>query len=150
MPDYYILGILPLLAVLRLIFGPIVLWSDKIPGANGQNSFFLIHMARTPFQAAVFAQELWESPRALFRLIPGYSRKAEIFSHEIEVQAAELVYMVDAAIYRTEEVRKMKSAYKYLAALSEEEITQRMVAQSAKARAWVLDHIKVIVAAKTK
>jgi hypothetical protein len=143
------LALLGLIVALRVIFGPYVVFVDKLAGANGRNSPLHIRMRRGPFQAAVFAQELWESNHALLRLIPGRSRGMELFSHEIEAQAAGLIYGSDIEAYRYAEARRM-GGYRQLAGLTPDEIEEGMRASAARALAWVQKHRKAIEAAKDR
>jgi hypothetical protein len=140
---------LVLVAALRLIFGPYVRFVDVLIGKNGHNTLFTVTIRRSPLQAAVFAQELWESNHSHLRLLPSSRRKMEIFSHEVEVQAAQLLYGVPHAQYRMEESRRM-TGYPHLKGMTPEEIERAMRAQAGEALKWVYAHKPLLERAKTK
>ena len=135
----YALLVFAAAVVFRVIHGPFVSFVDQMPGAGGRNNLFRVRIRRGSYQAAVLAQELWESDRTLLRAIPGYKRGAQIFSHEIEVQAAGMHYGADVEAYRHAEARRMGS-YPELKGLSAAEIEVRMRAKADDAFSWVHKH----------
>lgn len=146
--DWFILpALLALIVAARLIFGPIIWFKDEMHGRNGHHTFFTVVTRRGPLQAAVFAQELWESPRVFLRIWPGYSRRAELFSHEVEVQAAALIYGANADDYRRQEAKGM-TGYRALKGMSPETIEIEMRKQAGSARTWVEAHARKIRWAK--
>lgn len=85
-------------------------------------------------------------PGALaLRLVPeikALQRQKELMSHEIEVQAASVLYGVDPNSYRIVEVSAMVAAvergsYPWLRGISKADITFEMIQRASDARAWV-------------
>ena len=72
----------------------------------------------------------------------------EILSHEIETQAAVILYGVNESEYRNKEARTLSTKYKHaFDGISQEDIVIEMLAVSAKAKSWVkknLDDIRKI------
>lgn len=105
--------------------------------SNGRNNAFRIRIKRGPYQAAVYAQELFEFGYKWRRLhVFLNKREMELMSHEIEVQAAVLFYGVDEVQYRRREAGGMP-AYPWLKGLSPVVIEQEMLDRSVAAREWV-------------
>ncbi len=98
-----------------------------------------------PFPAAVWAQKAWEAQAKLnpltllrTRLSRTARRAFEIMGHEIEVQAAALIYGADPETYRARESRSMKRGDDGLFAdMSLKDIRTAMTARSTEAAKWV-------------
>jgi hypothetical protein len=136
---------------------PVITLSKKLNGANGRNwpGIVIIDPA-AEMRAAVWAQEMYEATwklnpwNLLRRTFTARGREEmEIMGHEVEVQAAVLLYGVDAIEYRSLEVWAL-SHYKGLwrsipVQDRPRHITGLMVDVSDKAKAWVqtnLDQIR--------
>lgn len=120
---------------------PLTFTVDRIEGANGRNWPTHIVIKRSYLQAAIYAQERWEWPRFIHRLFAPI--RCQIFSHEVEVQAAAIVCGQDEHAYRRQEANLMMD-YDYLYPLGVDEIESRMKAQREKARKWVLSMRKTL------
>lgn len=83
---------------------------------------------------------------AAFVLVPQLhvvQRRKELMSHEVEAQAAGLLYGADVAAYRTHEAGGML-AYAWLGGMSREEIALRMEANAGKALRYVRRHLRFL------
>ncbi len=93
----------------------------KIDGANGRNWPGIVHLdPRAKWPAAVWAQEAWESlikmhPAGLLRRTVSSGdvkrkmrRAREIIGHEVEVQAARVIYGLRVEDYRYREARAQR------------------------------------------
>ena len=124
---------------------PITL-TRRLKGANGRNwpGLVLLH-PDAPRRAAVWAQEAWEAMRKLnpinlvkVRLSRRARRRMEVMGHEVEVQAAALVYGLSASTYRVAEAARMRTGYDGLfAAVSAPQLVAAMEAVSDDASRWV-------------
>ena len=126
----------------------------KLDGANGRNWPGLVILSpHAPYPAATWAQEAWEAeykmnPIRLLRVKLDRSvlREMEIMGHEVEAQAAAIVYGRDAERYRTNEARAMIRGYDGLfAGVSAEDLADRMKDCAPEASRWVrrnLDDIR--------
>lgn len=128
---------------------PITKWYDDLDGKNASNNVFLIKMQKgLKYPKAIWMQEYYEARlkrnpinalRSLFS--KSFQRKMEIFSHEVEVQSAVLVYGVNRAEYRRKESIAMKYGYNGVFSCMElEDIQDAMLSVSPKAAAFVYDH----------
>lgn len=124
---------------------PIVI-TRRLVGANGRNwPCFAMLDPDAPLPAAVLAQEAWEAmhkanPLNMLRtrISARHRRAMELMGHEIEVQAAALIYGMSPARYRAREAEVLRSGYGGLfAGMGPSEIVAEMAARSAEARAWV-------------
>lgn len=134
---------------------PIITIKRRLDGRNGLNGpGFVVIDPDAPYPAAVWAQEAWESQHRLtnpvnwiatmwpFRKIdPSPTRRMEIMGHEVEVQAAVLIYGVDANWYRDSEARAMRRGYGGLFSSTPlDDLIEAMKARSDDARQWVRRH----------
>lgn len=127
------------------LFPPSFLVGDTHDTTDAQNNAFWISVSRgAKYRAAVYAQELWEFPRALlFGLCPWYDKEAaECFSHEIMAQAAGILYNIDVDAYRHENAFSV-AGYDYVRK-SPEGCEATMKSRSEEAKAWVLSHLNKI------
>ena len=117
-----------------------------LDGRNAKNNAFRVVIdPDVPFRAAVLAQELYEAEakrdpvRAIeVRLDSSAERKLEITGHEVEVQAAALIYGQDEAAYRAKEAASMHRGYGGLFRdMPVAEIIAAMEARKPTARQWV-------------
>lgn len=123
-----------------------IIFERRIRGANGRNWPGVVVMhPDAPLPAAVLAQEWWE---AMHKLNPlnalrvAFSsharRRMELTSHEVEVQAAAIIYGKDRHDYRVAEVDRMKRGYDGLFdAVTRAQMRAAMEAMSDEARRWV-------------
>ena len=118
----------------------------RLSGANGRNwPGYVLLDPDAPHRAAVWAQEAWEAMRKLnplalvkVRLSRRARRRMEIMGHEVEVQAAALVYGLSASTYRVAEAARMRAGYDGLfAGLSAPQLVAAMEAVSDDAGRWV-------------
>ncbi|MDB6179017.1 hypothetical protein PAF17_16110 [Paracoccus sp. Z330] len=123
----------------------------KLKGANGRNwPGFVVLNPDAPMPAAVLAQEVWESRHKLnpFTLLKTVlsdraKRRMELMGHEVEVQAAILIYDSNAVRHRNREAAAMKAGYDGIfAGYSIADIQSGMSAQSDEARRWVRKNMK--------
>lgn len=116
---------------------------------NGRNWPGVVIMRKNhPQGAAIWAQEAYE---ARYKLNPinfiksrtsSGCRKMEILSHEIETQAAVILYGVNENEYRNKEARTLSTKYKHaFDGMTQENIIIEMLAVSAKAKRWVEKNI---------
>lgn len=95
----------------------------------------------------------WLAPLAAwaaFVLVPqmhAVQRRKELMSHEVETQAAALLYGANVAAYRAHEAGGMPS-YAWLKDMSREEIERRMEANSGKALRCVRRHLRFLTAVR--
>lgn len=97
---------------------PITL-TRRLKGKNGTNWPGLVLLdPDAPLRAAVWAQEAWEAMRKLnpialvkVRLSRRARRRMEIMGHEVEVQAAALVYGESVEKSRYREISAMLAGY---------------------------------------
>lgn len=89
-----------------------------LTGANGRNwPGVVILNPDAQLPAAVLAQEWWEAVwklnplNLILRFLPRYRRRMEVMGHEVEVQAAALIYGLDATAYRQAEAARMQRGY---------------------------------------
>ena len=141
------------------------LWNPKVKwkplhGKNGENSLF--HIAMDPdarYARAVLAQEIaerrWKIARGfgipglqlILQRIPAMNRAMELWGHEVEVQAAALIYGADEDGHRGSEAWAMSqnSSYGfYDADWSTDTIISKMSKRSRKARKWVHSNVKLL------
>lgn len=118
----------------------------RLSGANGRNWPGYVQLdPDAPLRAAVWAQEAWESmykmnPMNLLRvrLSRKYRRRMEIMGHEVEVQAAAMVYGISASKYRMDESGSMKNGYNGLFdSMSRTQLIAAMEAVAPDAARWV-------------
>lgn len=131
---------------------PIVI-RRPVKGANARNWPGLVILdPEARFPAAIVAQEAWEAiyklnPFTLLvtRLSRSARRRMEIMGHEVEVQAAALIYGKVASAYRGAEARSMHAGYDGLfAGHSVIRIEAAMEAVSDEANRWVRRNIQKI------
>ena len=124
---------------------PITL-TRSLRGANGRNWPGLVLLdPDAPLRAAVWAQEAYEARYKLnpinlirVRFSKRARREMEIMGHEVEVQAAALVYGLSASTYRVAEAARMRAGYDGLfAGLSAPQLVAAMEAVSDDASRWV-------------
>ena len=132
-------------ALLLVACSPSIHLAD-LDGRNAKNNAFRVVVDRdAPFRAAVLAQELYEAEakrdpiRAVeVRLDHSAERKLEIAGHEVEVQAAVLLYGQDEDAYRAKEAASMHRGYDGLFRdMPGAEIIAAMEARAPSARQWV-------------
>lgn len=117
----------------------------KIKGANGRNRPLHVTIDPTvPYHKAVLAQEIWESIHKTnpINLLKSRSksgqREMELMGHEIEVQAAVMLYDVDEREYRKAEAGRMRAGYGGI--FRGMDVEAEMARLSGKARAWVVEN----------
>lgn len=123
---------------------PILIYR-RLNGANGRNwPGFVILDPKAPLAAAVAAQELWEAlwklnpVNLLLRFLPRYRRRMETISHEVEVQAAAMLYGLNVDTYRFREASRMTLGYGGLFEdLTPEQLNDEMRKYSQRAKTWV-------------
>lgn len=124
-----------------------------LTGAHGRNWPGLVILdPAAPLPAAILAQEAWEAiyklnPFALLvtRLSRSARRRMEIMGHEVEVQAAVLIYGKVASAYRGAEARSMRAGYDGLfAGMGEARIVAAMESVSDEANRWVRRNVHKI------
>lgn len=115
----------------------------KIKGANGLNRpLHVIIDPTVPYYKAVLAQEVWESihktnPINLFKSRSKRGqRELELMGHEVEVQAAVLLYGVNEKEYRAKEAKSM-TGYKQFKGFSARSIERDMTKRTQAARKWL-------------
>lgn len=113
----------------------------KLKMGNAVNYPFCIIQSRNiDCPGAVLLQERFEyGYRAKRGWLPIGKRKMELLSHEIEVQAAALIYGKDPAAYRLKEVNVMHS-YDHIYGMTDEEIENGMKAMTGEALDWIESH----------
>lgn len=133
---------------------PIVKIVDDLPaGTNARNWPGLVKVRRgLQFRAAIVAQEAWESMHKMdpvklffrvFKRSKQDQREFEYMGHEVEIQAAILIYGVDAVEYRRNEALRMKEGYNGLFGhLSVNAIVAELRARSGKANRFVNQHLE--------
>ena len=102
----------------------------------------------TPFRAAVWAQEAYESQRkthpfelALIRADSSRRRDMELVGHEIETQVAARLYGQSEMAYRRKEAHALKYAYGDLFKKSDvADVEDQMMARRSLAIEWVSEH----------
>ncbi len=118
----------------------------RLTGANGTNWPGYVQLdPDAPHRAAVWAQEAWEAMHKLnpinlirVRLSRRARRRMEIMGHEVEVQAAALVYARSLAAYRRAEATAMRDGYDGLfSAVPAAAIVEAMAARGTEAARWV-------------
>lgn len=134
---------------------PIITIKRGLSGKNAINAPGIIILdPEAPYPAAVWAQEAWESMHRLTNPInwvatmwpfskidSSPTRRMEIMGHEVEVQAAALIYGVPAGWYRESEAGKMRRGYGGLFASTPiDTIVEAMRARTSEARNWVRKH----------
>lgn len=85
---------------------------------------------------------------AAYVLVPqlhATQRHKELMSHEVEAQAAALLYGDDVAAYRAREAGGMP-AYAWLRDMSKEEIERRMEGNAGRAQRYVRRHLRFLAA----
>lgn len=119
--------------------------------SNGRNWPGIVFInPETLYPAAILAQEWYES---IFKLNPwnfirtrifeSHRREMEIIGHEIEVQAANLIYNVSSTKYRNFEAQVMREGYDGLFMnMSHSEIVKKMKNESDFAFNWVSDRLE--------
>lgn len=123
---------------------PITIWR-KPDGANGRNWPFVIMVDPDhPRRAAIWAQEAYESRYKLnpinlvLSLFPKGKRRMEFMGHEIEVQAAGLLYWENMVEYRKAEAKRMHRGYGGLfKEYTPAEIMDQMKSREGKAWEWI-------------
>ena len=125
----------------------------KIDGANGRNWPGVVHLdPEAPYRAAVWAQEAYEAVHKLnpvnmlrSQLSKRHQRRMELMSHEIEVQAARIVYAKNSSAYRLREVMSLQRGYDGLFAdITQVQIEHMMLANQDAANRWVRQNLKQI------
>lgn len=116
-----------------------------IKGANGRNRpLHVIIDPTVPYYKAVLAQEIWESVYKTnpINLIRSRSKKGqremELMGHEVEVQAAVLLYGVAEASYRKIEAEVMQRGYSGL--FRGVDVETEMAKRRKKAADWVREN----------
>lgn len=131
---------------------PIII-SRRLKGANGRNwPGFVVLNPDAPLPAAVLAQEAWEAMHKLnpvnlvrVRFSKRARRRMEIMGHEVEVQAAAIVYGKDRHDYRVAEVYRMRGGYDGLFdGLTRSQMRAAMEAQSDEANRWVRRNLELL------
>lgn len=133
---------------------PITIWR-KPKGANARNwpGVTMVDPDH-PRRAAIWAQEAWESTwkmnplNLIDRLLSKAARREmEIMGHEVEVQAAKLVYGDAAGPYRLKEAMSLEKNYGGLFKGRDVMAIQlAMLKCQPEARAWVLENLDRIKA----
>lgn len=122
-----------------------------LDGRNAKSNAFRIVVDKdAPFRAAIVAQELYEAEekqnpiRAVkIRLDNNEQRKLEIEGHEVETQAAVLIYEQNETAYRLKEATSMQRGYNGLfKRRAVTEIAGAMEQYSVAAKQWVNVHHK--------
>lgn len=138
------LGVLLIVGGIKSRHLPLV-EKGAIKGANGRNRpLHVIIDPTVPYYKAVLAQEIWESiyktnPINLFKSrSKSGQREMELMSHEIEVQAAVLLYGVDEATYRKIESSAMQRGYGGL--FKGVDVETEMARLRSDAARWVRDN----------
>lgn len=136
---------------------PIVQYvNDDAFKANARNWPGFVQVKRNvPYRAAVVAQEAWESmhkmdPLKLFHRVflrsDNDRREFEYMGHEIETQAALILYGARQVPYRTREAMSMRGGYDGIFnRISITDIEKEMRARSPKAKLWIyanIDHLR--------
>ncbi len=131
---------------------PQVIFVDRLPnGANahndGRDAIIMVRDEREI--GAIFAQELQEVlahrgfdpvERVEFNNDDDRRAYAQLFSHAVEVAAAEALYGRNPNRYRSNEAEDMRESYSYLSGFSESKIFNEMLMLQPAARRWVADH----------
>lgn len=114
----------------------------SLKGANGKNRPLYVQIDTTAdYWRAVLAQEIWESIRKTnpYHLVRSRSddgqRELELVGHEIEVQAAVMLYDVDEREYRKAEAGRMRAGYGGI--FKGRDVEASMVKHTPLAREWV-------------
>lgn len=117
----------------------------SIKGANGSNWPLYVEIdTKAAYWRAVLAQEIWEAIHKVlpWNLIRSRSKKGrrdmEYMGHEIEVQAAVLLYGVAEATYRKAEAERMQAGYSGL--FDGQPVERELAKRRSKAREWVRDN----------
>lgn len=134
---------------------PITIWK-KPKDSNATNWPGVVRIDPDhPLKAAIWAQEAYEArfklnPIAFIRSrLPKGKREMELMGHEIEVQAAHLVYGADKQKVRRDESERLHHGYGGLfKRYTPAEIRIEMRLNSAKAKAWVKKHADKIMEMK--
>ena len=152
-------GAFVVLSIAGRLWNPKVKW-ETLHGKNGENSLF--HIAVDPdarYARAVLAQEIaerrWKWARGfgipglqlILQNVPAMGRAMELWGHEVEVQAAALIYGVDETQKRRNEARSMSeySGYEFKSSgWPSDRIEREMAKRAAKARKWVRKNLKLI------
>lgn len=125
----------------------------RIDGANGTNwPGVVILDPDAPMPAATLAQEVWESrwklnPANLLRRLTSDNtrRRMEIMGHEVEVQAAVLIYEADTDAIRSREARAMLAGYDGLfRGWTLDRLRAAMAGVSDDARVWVAGNASLL------
>ena len=113
--------------------------------ANGKNKPLYVQIDPTvPYYKAVLAQEVWESIHKTnpINLIRSRTKKGqrdmELMGHEVEVQAAVLLYGITESTYRRIEAETMQRGYGGI--FKGVDVETEMAKLSGKARAWVVEN----------
>lgn len=114
----------------------------SIKGANGRNWPLYVEIdTKAAYWRAVLAQEIWEAIHKTnpINLIRSRSKRGqrdmEYMGHEIEVQAAVMLYGVAEATYRKAEAERMQAGYSGL--FQGQPVEHELAARRSKAREWV-------------
>lgn len=117
----------------------------SIKGANGRNWPLFVQIdTSAAYWRAVLAQEVWEATHKAnpINLIRSRSKKGqrdmEYTGHEIEVQAAVMLYGVAEATYRKAEAGRMQAGYSGL--FENQPVERELAARRSKALEWVRDN----------
>ena len=128
---------------LKLELLPIV-QKKHLKDANGRNSILYVQMdPDAPMYKAVLAQEIYE---CLYKVDPinlirsrttKGQRDMELMGHEVEVQAAVMLYGVKEAQYRRAEASAMQTGYDCFKGMELPEIVDAMADKTIEAQKWV-------------
>jgi hypothetical protein len=128
---------------LKLELLPIV-QKKHLKDANGRNSILYVQMdPDAPMYKAVLAQEIYE---CLYKVNPinlirsrttKGQREMELMGHEVEVQAAVMLYGVKEAQYRRAEASAMQGWYECFKGMELPEIVDGMMDKTNAAQSWV-------------
>lgn len=117
----------------------------QLDGANGRNWPLYVEIdPKAAYHKAVLAQELWEAIHKTnpINLIRSRSEKGqrtmEYMGHEIEVQAAVMLYGVAEATYRKAEAERMQAGYSGI--FEGQPVERELAARRDKARKWVREN----------
>jgi hypothetical protein len=130
-----------------------VIFLDDLPSGgnaynNGRDAILMVRGKRDI--GAIYAQELQEVEarkfmdpvdRVFFNADDSRRAEAQIFSHAVEVAAAEALYGRDAANYRHREAKGMQGWYSYFDDYSVEQVEAAMLQRQPAARDWVEAHL---------
>jgi len=151
-----------LLSIAGYRWNPAVKWKP-LQNKNGENGLF--HIAVDPnarHARAVLAQEIAERRwrwshgfgvpglQLILQRIPAVNRAMELWGHEVEVQAAVLIYGVNENQKRNSEAWVMANSDGYefkTAGWDTDRVEAQMLKRSAKAAKWVRRNLELIESA---